>query len=94
MLSSVKSSEEYLKSCKITENDPALLFDWNLEALEVLVNGINHNAGEGPQAFFITSPLGHMTQTSLLNDIMMALANVSGGRHGNNLLAPNYDYLA
>ena len=57
----------------MTENDPALLFDWNLEVLEVLVNGINHNAGGGPQAFFISSPAGHMTQTSLVNDIMLNL---------------------
>ena len=73
----------------MTENDPAILFDWNLDVLEVLVNGINHHAGGGPQAFFISSPAGNMTQTSLLNDIMLTLANVSGGRHGNNLLAPN-----
>jgi len=92
MLSTSEAYNElnnYLKTCKVTENDPAILFDWNLDVLEVLVNGINHNAGGGPQAFFISSPAGHMTQTSLLNDIMLNLANVSGGRHGNNLLAPN-----
>jgi hypothetical protein len=30
-----------------------------------------------------------MTVTSLLNDLMILLSRVSGGRNGNNLLAPN-----
>jgi hypothetical protein len=29
-----KSNEEYLGKCKVTENDPAILFDWNFEVLQ------------------------------------------------------------
>lgn len=83
-----KSNEEYLGKCKVTENDPAILFDWNFEVLQQFVDGANQNVVL-PQAFFITTAPGNMTVTSLLNDIMLVLGRVSGGRNGNNLLAPN-----
>jgi hypothetical protein len=83
-----KSNEDYLKKCKVTENDPALLFDWHFEVLEQFVDGANQNVVL-PQAFFITTAPGNMTVTSLLNDLMNLLSRVSGGRNGNNLLAPN-----
>jgi hypothetical protein len=83
-----KSNEDYLKQCKVTENDPALLFDWHFEVLEQFVDGANQNVVL-PQAFFITTAPGNMTVTSLLNDLMILLSRVSGGRNGNNLLAPN-----
>jgi hypothetical protein len=83
-----ENNEEYLKKCKVTENDPAILFDWNFEVLQQFVEGVNQNVVL-PQAFFITTAPGNMTLTSLLNDIMILLSRVSGGRNGNNLLAPN-----
>lgn len=84
-----KSNEDYLKKCKVTENDPALLFDWHFEVLEQFVDGANQSVVTQPQAFFITTGPGNMTVTSLLNDLMILLSRVSGGRNGNNLLAPN-----
>jgi hypothetical protein len=84
-----KSNEDYLKKCKITENDPAVIFDWNFEVLQQFVDGANQNVVVLPQAFFITTAPGNMTVTSLLNDLMILLSRVSGGRNGNNLLAPN-----
>ena len=82
------SNKEYLKKCKVTENDPAILFDWHFEVLEQFVDGANQSVFL-PQAFFITTAPGNMTVKSLLNDIMILLSRVSGGRNGNNLLAPN-----
>jgi hypothetical protein len=84
-----KSNEDYLKECKVTENDPAVIFDWNFEVLQQFVDGANQNIVVLPQAFFITTAPGNMTVTSLLNDLMILLSRVSGGRNGNNLLAPN-----
>jgi hypothetical protein len=78
----------YLAKCKVTEDDPAVLFDWHVDVLERFVHGANQNKGL-PQAFFITTAPGTMTVTSLLNDFMNLLSRVSGGRNGNNLLAPN-----
>ena len=49
-----KSNEDYLKKCKVTENDPAILFDWNFEVLQQFVEGVNQNVVL-PQAFFITT---------------------------------------
>jgi 5,10-methylene-tetrahydrofolate dehydrogenase/methenyl tetrahydrofolate cyclohydrolase len=80
-----KSNEDYLKKCKVTENDPAILFDWNFEVLQQFVEGVNQNVVL-PQAFFITTAPGNMTVTSLLNDLMILLSRVSGGRNGNNYL--------
>ena len=79
-----KSNEEYLGKCQVTENDPAILFDWNFEVLQQFVDGANQNVVL-PQAFFITTAPGNMTVTSLLNDLMILLSRVSGGRNGNNL---------
>jgi hypothetical protein len=83
------SNENYLKKCKVSGNDPALLFDWHFEVLEQFVDGANQNVVPQLQAFFITTAPGNMTVTSLLNDLMILLSRVSGGRNGNNLLAPN-----
>jgi hypothetical protein len=88
MLIRFDDNEEYLKKCKITVNDPAVIFDWHYEVLQQFVNGANQNI-ELPQAFFITTAPGNMTVTSLLNDVMILLSRVSGGRNGNSLLAPN-----
>jgi hypothetical protein len=62
--------------------------DWNYEVLDQFVQQVNLNILL-PQAFFITTAPGTMTVTSLLNDLMSLLSRVSGGRNGNNLLAPN-----
>ena len=83
------SNQVYLKKCLVTENDPAILFDWHFDVLEQFVAGANQNIVPFPQAFFITTAPGNMTVTSLLNDLMILLSRVSGGRNGNNLLAPN-----
>lgn len=82
------NNQEYLGKCKVTENDPAIQFDWHLDVLEQFVDGVNQKSVL-PQAFFITTAPGNMTVTSLLNDIMLVLGRVSGGRNGNALLAPN-----
>jgi hypothetical protein len=50
----VDENDEYLKKCKVTENDPAILFDWNFEVLQQFVDGANQNVVL-PQAFFITT---------------------------------------
>lgn len=84
-----KSNEDYLKKFNITENDPAVIFDWHFDVLQQFVDGANQNVVVQPQAFFITTAPGNMTVTSLLNDLMILLSRVSGGRNGNNLLAPN-----
>jgi hypothetical protein len=34
-----KSNEDYLKKWKVTENNPAVLFDWHFEVLEQFVDG-------------------------------------------------------
>jgi hypothetical protein len=78
-----------LKNCKVTENDPAVLFDWHFEVLEMFVEGANQSVVLLPQALFITTAPGNMPVSSLLNDLMILLSRVSGGRNGNNLLAPN-----
>ena len=83
-----ESNQNYLKKCRVTENDPAILFDWHFDVLEQFVAGANQNIVL-PQAFFISTAPGTMTVTSLLNDLMNLLSRVSGGRNGNNLLAPN-----
>jgi hypothetical protein len=79
---------DYLKKCKVTENDPAILFDWHFDILEQFVEGVNQTIVL-PQAFFITTSPRNMTVTSFLNDLMNLLSRVSGGGNGNNLLAPN-----
>lgn len=84
-----KSNQDYLNKCKVTDNDPAVLFDWHFEVLELFVDGANQNVVLQPQAFFITTAPGNMTVTSLVNDLITLLSRVSGGRNGNNLLAPN-----
>lgn len=83
------SSEQidYLKKCKVTENDPALLFDWNYNELEKFVAIANENQSNTP--YFISSAPGKMTVNSLVEDMMNLMSTVSGGRNGNNLLAPN-----
>ena len=79
--------EEYLKKCKVTENDPALVFDWHFEVLQQFVDGANQI--DIRPAFFITTAPRNMTVVSFLNDMMILLSRVSGGRNGNNVLAPN-----
>jgi hypothetical protein len=58
------SNQEYLKKCNVTENDPAVIFDWNFEVLQQFVDGANQNVVL-PQAFFITTAPGNMTVTLL-----------------------------
>lgn len=81
--------QEYLDKIKVTENDPAIFLNWNLENVQVFVNQVNGNANAIAQPYFISSPPGRMSQASLIRDIMDILSRVSGGMHGNSLLAPN-----
>lgn len=84
------STQEYLLSLKKSpsENDPAVLIDWNLDALATFVQGANQDRNP-IQAAFVTSAPGQMSVTSLQNDIIAFVARVAGVRYGNCLLAPN-----
>lgn len=63
----------------MTENGPAVLFDWHFDVLDRFVEGANQNIKQ-PQDLFITTSPGAMTVTSILNDFMNLLSRVSGGR--------------
>ena len=74
---------------KVTENDPAILIDWNYNVLEQFVEAANKCIVKQDEAYFISTAPGKMTVTSLLEDMLNLLSTVSGGRNINSLLAPN-----
>lgn len=85
-------AQAYLNGLKSspTENDPAIAFGWNDDAVEQFVREANRRVGRRiPQAAFITTAPGQMTAGSLKRDIITCLAQVAGGSSGNVLLAPN-----
>jgi hypothetical protein len=86
----LEQDKKYLQTCQLTENDPAVIFQWNYPVLEQFVNGVNscHEPKE-VQSYFITTLPGQMSVESLMDDIMASLAKVAGGRHGDTVLAPN-----
>ena len=80
----------YLQTCQLTENDPAVIFQWNYPVLEQFVKGVNscYEPNE-VQSYFITTLPGQMTVESLMGDIMATLAKFAGGKNGHTVLAPN-----
>ena len=86
----LERDKEYLQNCQLTENDPAVIFQWNYPVLEQFVNGVNscYEPNE-VQSYFIRTEQGEMTVESLMDDIMATLAKFAGGRNGHTVLAPN-----
>jgi hypothetical protein len=82
------SNQDYLARCKVTESDPVVLLDWHIDTLQRFVDHANQQLIL-PQGFFVTTAPGHMTVTSFVTDVVNMLSQVSGGRNGNTLLAPN-----
>jgi hypothetical protein len=87
----LERDKKYLLTCKLTENDPAVIFQWNYPVLEQFVKGVTscYEPIEEPKSYFITTEPGQMTVESLIDDIMATLAQVAGGRHGDTVFAPN-----
>jgi hypothetical protein len=85
--------DEYLSNIPISDDDPALLFVWNLDALiqfVELANAVNpeNRRNPSPPAWFATiAP--NITAVTLTNDIVAHLAPHAGGRCENVMLAPN-----
>ncbi|KAG1695349.1 hypothetical protein DVH05_020386 [Phytophthora capsici] len=82
--------EETLSHVNITEYDPAVILDWNLDALqEFVARAIVIDGAPNPPArpgWLRTFP---PTAASLTHDIVTHLAQVAGGRFGIVVLAPN-----
>lgn len=76
-----------------SENDPALILDWNPVAVAAFVAGANDpfalNHLPMQADFLVTTEPGQMTSMSLMADVMAYLAGAAGGRHGLTILAPN-----
>jgi hypothetical protein len=86
----LEQDKKYLQTCLLTENDPAVIFQWNYPVLEQFVKGVNScYEPKEVQSYFITTLPGQMTVESLMDDIMATLAKVAGGRNGHTVLAPN-----
>lgn len=86
----LERDKEYLQNCQLTENDPAVIFQWNYPVLEQFVKGVNScYEPKEEQSYFITTLPGQMSVESLIDDIMTTLAKVAGGRNGHTVLAPN-----
>ncbi|KAG1696706.1 hypothetical protein DVH05_017929 [Phytophthora capsici] len=81
---------EMLSHVNITEDDPAVILNWDLEALqEFVVRAIVRDGAPDPPArpgWLRTFP---PTTASLTDDIVTHLAQVAGGRFGVVVLAPN-----
>ncbi|KAG1696701.1 hypothetical protein DVH05_017924 [Phytophthora capsici] len=81
---------ETLSHVNITEDDPAVILDWDLEALQDFVaRAIVRDGAPDPPArpgWLRTFP---PTIASLTDDIVTHLAQVAGGRFGVVALAPN-----
>lgn len=79
-----------MKSVKISDDDPALIFDWNVDNLQAYVNAANASAaGAGKLPHFVSTTAGSMTPTSLTQDIVTYLCTAAGGRKNQSVLAPN-----
>ncbi|KAG1696692.1 hypothetical protein DVH05_016319 [Phytophthora capsici] len=82
--------EETLSHVNITEDDPAVILNWDLEALQDFVaRAIARDGAPDPPArpgWLRTFP---PTTASLTDDIVTHLAQVAGGRFGVVVLAPN-----
>ncbi|KAG1696704.1 hypothetical protein DVH05_017927 [Phytophthora capsici] len=81
---------ETLSHVNITEDDPAVILNWDLEALQDFVaRAIVRDGAPNPPArpgWLRTFP---PTTASLTDDIVTHLAQVAGGRFGVVVLAPN-----
>jgi hypothetical protein len=78
---------------RFPDDDPALLFVWNLDALiefVELANAVNpaNRRNPAPPAWFATIP-PNITAVTLTNDIVARVAPYAGGRCENVMLAPN-----
>ncbi|KAG1697446.1 hypothetical protein DVH05_016320 [Phytophthora capsici] len=81
---------ETLSNVNITEDDPAIILNWDIEALQDFVaRAIARDGAPNPPArpgWLSTFP---PTTASLTDDIATHLAQVAGGRFGVVVLAPN-----
>ncbi|KAG1697441.1 hypothetical protein DVH05_016315 [Phytophthora capsici] len=81
---------EMLSHVNITEDDPAVILNWDIEALHNFVaRAIVRDGAPNPPArpgWLRTFP---PTTASLTDDIVTHLAQVAGGRFGVVVLAPN-----
>jgi hypothetical protein len=85
--------DEYLSKIPISDDDPALLFVWDLDALIEFVERANtvgpaNRRSPAPPAWLATTA-PNITEVTLTNDIVAHLAPHAGGRCENVMLAPN-----
>ena len=88
--------DDYLSKAVVTDDDPALLFEWNeaaVDAFVVIANaGLAVGGGQLPALpTWITSAAGAMSRSTFTNDVVAYCAAVGGGHVGVVLIAPN-DY--
>lgn len=83
--------DEYLSTCDISEQAPALLLEWQQENLSFFVAlGNEEQAAVGVEVpDWFSRNVGEITVESVVNDVMAQLEECSGGRWGAVCLAPN-----
>jgi hypothetical protein len=59
-----------------SEDDPGILVDWHIQAVEMFVQGVNLNPFLIPKAGFINTAPGKMTIRSFQSDIVTQLARI------------------
>jgi hypothetical protein len=80
--------DQYRKKCKLSLDDPGLLFHWHDDAVAACVAHANANAAPAQPTWVSTLP-GTMTASFLKQDTINSLALVGGGRFGSVFGAPN-----
>ena len=82
--------EIYLSKCKMTEDDPGIYIDWNIDLMATLATNLNNNVAQNlPLPYFLQIPPGNFSASSLIDGFMAFFSHYAGGRFGHNLLAPN-----
>jgi hypothetical protein len=84
--------DEYLSKVPIPDDDPGLLFCWDLTALDAFVNHANKaraNRKTPSHPAWLATFSPNITKSTLTNDIVAHLAPHAGGRCANVMLAPN-----
>jgi hypothetical protein len=84
--------DEILKRTVVSYDDPALLIDWDEEALSIFATSCNNNLSTGLFARcppWITSQAGTMSARSFAHDFVRYLATCAGGSAGRVFVGPN-----
>ncbi|KAE9010465.1 hypothetical protein PR003_g3072 [Phytophthora rubi] len=80
--------DEYLSSVRIDEDNPAFLFDWQVDNVIAFVAAANNlNAAQAPPWLRTLPP--NITAGSFVDDVMITLQPLAGDRCGHLMLAPN-----